>query len=201
MTATTAHLPLRGIQAGFRRFTVAEYHNLIRAGVLTENDELELLEGYLVHKMPHNPPHDGTIFAVQDVLGGLLPKGWMCRVQSSITLAESEPEPDLAIVRGDRRTYFTRHPQPSDFGVVIEVADSSLDSDQMDKQRIYARAGLPVYWIVNLPGRRVEVYADPQPAATPPGYATRTDHAAGASVPVVLDGVTVGTIAVDDVLP
>jgi Uma2 family endonuclease len=199
--ATTRQYPLVGKHAGFRRFTVDEYHKLIQMGMLTENDDLELLDGYLVHKMPHDPHHDGTILCLEELIRPLLPVDWVVRGQSSITLSRSEPEPDVSVVRGTRRSYFTRHPMQQDFGIVVEVANSSLDTDQIDKQRIYARDGLPIYWIVNLPNRRVEVYTDPQPAADPPSYATRTDYPEGSSVPFVLDGATVGMIAVDEILP
>lgn len=105
------------------------------------------------------------------------------------------------IVRERGREYWTRHPNKDDAAVVIEVADKSLERDQTQKLRIYARAAIPVYWIVNLPDRRVEVYTDPQPAADPPSYATQTDYPEGSSVPFVLDGTTVDMIAVDEILP
>src|SRR5438132_62975 len=105
MTTQIAPLPIQGTMAGFRRFSVAEYHRLIQIGILTEDDNLELLEGYLVHKMSRNPPHDGTIQKVMKRLLRFHPAGWEVRVQSAITLPESEPEPDLAVVRGDENTY------------------------------------------------------------------------------------------------
>src|ERR1700682_2916036 len=109
MTALAAPLPILGPQAGFRRFSVDEYHRLIQIGILTEDDNLELIEGYLVHKMSRNPPHDGTLQLIQDVLPSVLPPGWCLREQSAITLRDSEPEPDGAVVRGNARTYLTRH--------------------------------------------------------------------------------------------
>jgi Uma2 family endonuclease len=193
--------PLRALTAGFRRFSVAEYEKLVGLGIITEDDNLELLEGYLVNKMGHNPPHDGTIQLVDDAIRGVLPAGWCVRVQSVIALPDSQPEPDLAIARGDKRSYLRRHPGGPDLGPVIEVADSSLDSDRADKVRIYARAGLPTYWIVNVIDRQVEVYTDPDPAATPPGYRTRADYRPGDAVPVVLDGQPAGSIPVADLLP
>src|SRR3989440_12679489 len=100
MTPTVA-LPLLGMQAGFRRFSVAEYHRLIEIGILTEDDNLELIEGYLVHKMSRNPPHDSTLHEVLDLLTAPLPTGWKIRIQAAITLSDSEPEPDLAVVVKD----------------------------------------------------------------------------------------------------
>jgi Uma2 family endonuclease len=187
--------------ATFRRFTVAEYHELIRIGVLTTEDRVELIGGYLVNKMPQNDPHASTVQRLTDDLVRLVPAGWRAWVQLPITLADSEPEPDGAVVRGDRRTYDHRKPSPSDFGVVIEVADTSLRFDRVVKSDDYARAGIPVYWIINLVDSRVEVYTDPDPVSTPAAYRTRTDYASGQDVPLVLDGVTVGSIPVADLLP
>src|SRR5271155_4814826 len=101
MSARTFNLPILGTMAGFRRFTVAEYHRLTEMGILTEDDNLELLNGYLVHKMARNPPHDGTVQRVRKRLEKVLPAGWEIRVQSAVTLSESEPEPDVAVVRTD----------------------------------------------------------------------------------------------------
>src|SRR5882762_3647803 len=84
-----------------RRFTVAVYHRMIDVGLLTEDEPVELLEGWIVPKMPRNPPHDGTIQRINKRLGRCLPPGWDLRVQSAVTTADSEPEPDLAVVRGD----------------------------------------------------------------------------------------------------
>src|SRR5437868_1719456 len=120
-----ANLPLLGTLAGFRRFSVDEYHRLTELGILTEDDNLELIEGYLVLKMARNPPHDGTIHRALKRLARVLPTGWDVRIQSAITLAESEPEPDLAVVRDDPAGYTTRHPGAADVGLVIEVADST----------------------------------------------------------------------------
>jgi Uma2 family endonuclease len=187
--------------AGFRRFSVQEYHKLIELGILTENDNLELLEGYLVEKIPHDPIHDGTIQLVEDVIRQHLPGGWCLRVQSALTVGRSEPEPDLVIARGDKRTYLSRHPVPADVGIVIEVSNTSLDSDRDDKIPMYARDGIPVYWIVNLVGRQIEVYEQPTGASPSPTYGMQRQYKPGDAVPVVLGGVSVGTVPVADLLP
>src|ERR1700719_3904325 len=110
MTPQAPPLPLLGRQAGFRRFSVAEYHRLIELGILTEDDNLELLDGYLVHKMSRNPPHDAAIQKGTKTWLRLLRAGWDLRVQSANTLTESEPEPDFAIVRGDETSYLNHPP-------------------------------------------------------------------------------------------
>jgi Uma2 family endonuclease len=178
------------------RFTVEQYRALTGT-VLPEGPGWELLEGVVVKKVPQDPPHAGCVRALTRILGRLLPAGWETPVQSPVALADSEPEPDVAVVRADPRGYFARHPGPADIALVVEVADSSLDDDRHDKGRIYARAGVPVYWVVNLPDRQVEVYADPQPAADPPGYAARTDYRPGEAVPLP----TGGAVPVAELLP
>lgn len=125
--------------ASIATFSVARYQRMIAEGILTNEDKVELLENYVVRKMPRNPRHDGTIDFITDTLRSKLPSGWRVRVQLTVALADSQPEPDFAVVRGDARTYLTRHPAGADVGLVIEVADSSLLRDQRDKTRIYAR--------------------------------------------------------------
>jgi Uma2 family endonuclease len=200
MAAPTMNLPLLGTLAGFRRFSVAEYHRLTEIGILTEDDNLELIEGYLVLKMARNPPHDGTILRAQKRLLKALPAGWDVRIQCAVTLAESEPEPDLAVVREDAAGYMTRHPGPADVGLIVEVSDSTLAGDRADKGRIYARAGIPHYWIINLPDRLVEVYEGPSGPAAVPGYAQRQDRRPGDTVPLILDGALIATLTVQELM-
>jgi len=200
MTATAPRLPFKAM-ASFRTFTVDEYDRLIDQGVLTKYDHVELLEGYVVLKMPANPPHDFSVSVVYSHLNPIIPGGWALRCQVGAKLSDSRPEPDVAVVRGSLRTYASRHPGPADLGLVVEVSDSSLDRDQQDKARIYARDKVPVYWIVNLVDRRVEVYTDPNGPGDDPRYHTLRVFPAGAAVPVELDGATVGTIPVDDLMP
>lgn len=207
MSTTSAPLVPPPIQTAlaqmstFRRISVAEYHELIRTNFLTAEDRVELIDGYMVNKMPQNDPHASTVDRLDEDLKARAPTGWRVRAQLPITLANSEPEPDAAVVRGDRRTYDRRRPTGTDFGVVVEVADSSLRFDRAIKLPLYAAATIPIYWIVNLIESRIEVYSDPDTAADPPAYRTRTDYAPGSSVPLVLDGQTVAQIPVADLLP
>jgi Uma2 family endonuclease len=196
-----AALPIQGTMAGFRRFSVAEYHKLIQLGILTENDNLELLDGYLVHKMSRNPPHDVALQLMQEGIPLRLPTGWCLRMQSAVTLSKSEPEPDGAVVRGTARDYITRHPGADDTGMLAEIADSSLDGDRLDKGPLFAAANIPCYWIINLVDRQVEVYTCPSGPTGNPSYAQRMDYRVGDQVPLVLDGVEVGRIPVQELLP
>jgi Uma2 family endonuclease len=153
-----------------RRFTVAEYHRMIETGVLTEQDAVELLEGWVVFKMARHPRHDNTLVRLERILNRLLGPEWVMRGQSAITTDESEPEPDVAVVRGPVEQYDDRHPAPADVALVVEVAAVSLTHDRTVKARIYARAQLPEYWIVNVNDIEVEVYRDPSGPVDEPGY-------------------------------
>lgn len=190
-----------GLDASIARFSVARYQRMIETGILTLDDKVELLENYVVLKMPRNPPHDGTVQLVDESLLPLVPKGWRLRVQLTLVLPDSQPEPDFSIVRGDARSYLTRHPGPADVGLVVEVADSSLLRDQRDKTRIYARGGVPCYWIVNLVDRRIEVYTQPSGPTAVPAYASFQLYQPGDAVPLVLDGNTVCSVPADQLLP
>lgn len=183
------------------RISVKRYHDMIQKGALTEDDSVELLEGWIVQKMSKNPPHDTAIALADETIRPLLPSEWRIRIQSAITTKDSEPEPDIAIVFGDPRQFVTRHPEPADIGMLVESAESSLDTDRIDKARIYARAKIPVYWVINLIDRQVEVFSDPDSAATPPAYRNTQVFLPGQSIPLVLKGAVVGQIAVQDLLP
>ncbi len=190
-----------GLDASIPRFSVTRYQRMIETGILTTTDKVELLENYVVLKMPRNPLDDGTVQIVTEALSRVIPKDWRLRVQLTVVLADSQPEPDFSIVRGDARAYLSRHPGPADVALIGEVAESSLLRDQRDKTRIYARGGIPYYWIVNLVDRRIEVYSQPSGPAAIPAYASFQLYQPGDAVPLVLDGNTVGTVPADELLP
>lgn len=187
--------------SALRRFTVNEYHQMIQAGILTEDEPVELLEGWVALKMPRNPQHDATVHVANQAVTRALPLGWETRLQSAITTLDSEPEPDLTVVRGTARDYMSHHPGPSEVGLLIEVADSSLENDRTEKGRIYARAAIPVYWIINLRARQIEVYTDPTEPVRQPGYGSRRDFGAADVVPLELAGQQVGYIPASELLP
>ncbi|VTT97391.1 Uncharacterized protein OS=Chroococcidiopsis thermalis PCC 7203 GN=Chro_3539 PE=4 SV=1: Uma2 [Gemmataceae bacterium] len=128
--------------AGFRRFTVDEYHRMIQQGILAHGEPVEPLEGWVVRKTSHGTPHDSAIGTLEGLLLGLLPAGWFQRSQRAVTLADSEPEPDLAVVRGPRGRYRDAHPGPANIAILIEVSDSSLRTDRVGMTRVYAGAGV-----------------------------------------------------------
>jgi Uma2 family endonuclease len=183
------------------RLSLDQYHAMIRAGILTDDDPVELLEGWLVAKMPKNPTHRAATRLARQALERLIPGGWYVDSQEPITLEDSEPEPDVTVVRGERRHYLDRHPGPQEVALVVEVADASLPRDRTFKKRLYAAAGIPVYWIVNLPDSQIEVYTDSTGPAEQPDYRRGQDYDRSGAIPVVIEGKEVGRVAVRDLLP
>lgn len=181
--------------------TVEMYHQMIEAGILTKDDRVELLEGVLVAKMPKNPPHSLATELIRPALEPLLPEGWFITLQQPITTDSSEPEPDGTVVRGVRRQYAHRHPAPVDVGLLIEVADTTLRRDRGSKKRIYARNRIPVYWIVNLIDRQIEVYTEPSGPTEQPDYRQQQDYGPTDEVPLVIDGKELGRLKVQELLP
>lgn len=183
-----------------RRFTVEEYHRLGEIGFLTENDRCELIRGVIVEKPVINPAHKTALRRTAEQLRRLFPPEFLLDSQGPVTLADSEPEPDISVTAGPDDRYLTRHAGPDEVVLLVEVADSSLEHDRGDKLQLYAEAGIAVYWIVNIPDRIVEVYTRPRGGRTP-GYRTRNDYTPGMTVPVVIGKKTVGTIPVNEMLP
>ena len=143
-----------------RRWTRREYGRLIDVGVLHEGDAIELLEGRLIVAEPQHTPHATAIDLAGEALLRVFGPGWRVRIQLPLGLgADSEPEPDLAVVRGSARDFLADHPATA--ALVVEIADASLELDRRVKARMYARASITDYWIVNLVERVVEVHRDP----------------------------------------
>ena len=161
MTAAISSPTFRDPREPAFRLSVEKFDEMVRVGVLDEDDAVELLEGLLISKMPTDPPHDVMVGVIPDALAKLLPAGWFTRAQATLALPDSRPEPDVAVARGQPFDYLTRHPGPADLALLIEVSDATLARDRGTKLRIYARAGIVEYWIVNLIDRQIEVHRSP----------------------------------------
>jgi Uma2 family endonuclease len=144
------------------RISVERYLGLVEAGVLGEDDRVELLEGVIVAMAPQNPPHAAGVARVYEAVRTAVGRRAHVRSQLALVLRRSVPEPDLALVPGCVDDYERAHPTTA--LLVIEVADTSLKQDRLSKAAIYAAAGIPEYWIVNLRDEVVEVMRDPDPA-------------------------------------
>ena len=144
------------------RLTVADYHRLGQAGILGEDDRVELLEGQLVDMSPIGPRHALAVDALTEALVLAVAGRAAVRVQNPVTLDRgSEPQPDLTVVRRPWSGYPHTHPGVADILLLIEVADSSLELDLGAKRAIYARAGIAEFWIVDLTTDTVLVHRDP----------------------------------------
>ena len=178
--------------------SVDQYEKLVEAGVLTMRDKVQLIDGVLVPKMVQNPPHSVANVLCGGALAGIIPANWHVRAGMPVRLPpESEPEPDQCVVRGGARDYSQLHPEPKDVGLLVEVADRTRLAANRQMTRKYGAHGIAVYWIVNLVDHQVEVHLSP----TSEGYDVEQVYKAGEYVPVVLDGVEIGQIAVSDILP
>lgn len=143
-----------------RRWTRREYDRLIDLGILHEDEPVELVAGRLIVAEPQNDPHARAIELVADTLRAAFGPGWRIRVQLPLALGtDSEPEPDVTVIRGTARDAKPGH--PSTAALVVEVADSSVRLDRGLKARVYARARIADYWVVNLVDRTVEVHREP----------------------------------------
>lgn len=167
-----------------RRWSRIEYERLIEAGVFHEDEPIELLDGVLVVREPQGTPHATAIRLTEDPLRAAFGHGWDVRGQLPVALDDaSEPKPDVAVVPGGPRDYRDAH--PSRPALIVEIAETSLDLDRIVKGRLYARAGVADYWIVNLIDRVLEVSRDPGPVASDPSqreYRRQTILEATASV-------------------
>ena len=184
-----------------RRFTPDEYSRMSDAGILAAEERTELLKGIVVAMMSRRLPHDEAILNLDEAFRPLCPADFHLRFQLALSLHDSCPEPDCAVIRGARKRGQNRFPTVGEVELIVEVSDSTLRTDQQVKSCIYARAGVPTNWIVNLEARQLEVLTEPTGDATEPAYAKTTIFKPGEKVPFTLAGTVVGEIAVADLLP
>jgi len=153
-----------------RRFTVDEYYAMAEAGILHEDDRVELIEGEIIKMSPINAPHAGHVTRLNRLFTKRLGDKVLLSVQNPIRLGDdTEPQPDVTLLKPRADDYTKSHPKPADVLLVIEVSDSTVDYDRNVKAPLYARAKIPEMWMANLPEKRLEVFRDPSPK----GYKTR----------------------------
>ncbi|MDB9522069.1 Uma2 family endonuclease [Dolichospermum circinale CS-1225] len=144
-----------------KRFTITEYHRLADLDFFTEDDRVELIKGEIIKMAAKGKAHSVCNTRLYRELFKLLEEKATIRGQEPIIINDSEPEPDLTILKNTPDDYFLNHPTPSDIFLVIEVADSSLKYDQEVKLPLYAEAGISDYWIFNLIAYHLECYCQP----------------------------------------
>jgi Uma2 family endonuclease len=151
------------LEPQIRLWSIADYHQMIEARILDEDDRVELLEGKIVCMSPQRPFHAASVQRSSRLLFKLLSDRAEIRVQLPVILGnDSEPEPDLAVVRFDADEYSFRHPEVPDIYLLIEVADSTIAKDRNQKARIYAKNQVLEYWILDLQKRQVYVFRQPE---------------------------------------
>jgi Uma2 family endonuclease len=184
-----------------RRWTRAEYYRLAEIGLLRSNERTELLDGEIVVMPPQRTAHFTSVCLAYAALHRHFHPTHLVRQQGPLTLGEStEPEPDLAEVPGSARDYEQAHPGTA--ALVVEVSDTTLRYDAGPKSSLYARAGVPELWIIDLVQRRVEVRRDPIPMPGEPyghGYRTVSRHLPGEWVSPL--AAPAAQIEVNDLLP
>lgn len=160
MIARTAH-----------RFTVDEYYKMAETGVIKPDARVELLNGQIIDMMPIGPFHGGTVKSLIELFSEVARKRYLVSAQDPVRLSDrSEPQPDLMLLKPRADKYKTRHPNPEDVCLIIEVADSTLEFDREEKIPAYGAAGIVEAWLVNLPEHKIEVYREPHYT----GYASKT---------------------------
>jgi Uma2 family endonuclease len=152
-----------------RRFTVEDYYQMAAAGILAENDRVELIDGEIVEMSPIGSRHAACVTRTDSLFAHTLGRAVIVRVQNPVRLDErSEPEPDVALLRPREDFYESAHPTAADVLLVVEVADTSLEYDCQVKAPLYARHGIPELWVANPGERHLITHREP----TPGGYAT-----------------------------
>ena len=160
LATNQASLPADSISR--HRFSVAQYREMIQHGIFAEDEPIEFIRGEVVRKMPIGNAHAAIVKNLNRLLSARLPADLLVSIQDPIATEDSEPEPDVAILKFSDDFYASRRPVAMDVRLLIEVADSSLAFDREIKGSVYAAAGVIEYWIVNLNNTTIEVYLDPQ---------------------------------------
>ncbi len=182
------------------RIAPEHFHTMIDAGIFAEDEQVELLEGVLIKKHRQTPQHAYVRRQLREQLQKFDIPSFFATSVFWLTTNDSQTNPDGLLVKNIPASYWSRHPTASDVALLVEVADTTLERDQTWKKRIYAHAGIPIYWLINLPQRQIEVYTIPI-AGLDLTYARREIYSENDNVPIVIDGDVVATMLVSDLLP
>ncbi len=180
--------------------SVAQYHEMIDSGSL-DDIRCELIHGWIFEIMPPKPPHSQHVRALVKFLMPMVNGDeYVVGVQDAIALADSEPQPDLFVAVGPEDKYSERHPGPGDLVLVVEVSDTPVRQDRIKKLKLYASAGIPQYWIIDVKQRRIEVYTEPR-SGKKPGFGTHTSYGPMDDIPIVIGGSKLGAVRASKLLP
>lgn len=161
------------------KWSIDEYHRMQASGILNER-RVELLSGNIIEMSPEGILHTVCNEALANYLRQLLTQRAWIREAHPITLSDSEPEPDIAIVKLPWSEYSKHHPYAQDIFWLIEISDSTLDKDLTAKQKIYGEAGIAEYWVLDLKNIKVIVFREPNPT----GYSHKREYNQGIIKPL-----------------
>lgn len=171
------------VQATKRLFTVSEYHQMAQVGIFSEDDRLELLEGEIIEMSPISSRHAGCVGRLTHLFSARVGQHAIVWVQNPVRLSEhSEPQPDLALLKPRPDFYSSEHPKPQDVLLVIEVCETSAEFDRQMKLPLYAKAGIPEVWLIDLSREQIEIYRAPsqqgysQSQTLPRGQTLQAQH-------------------------
>ena len=193
----------RADDAGRReyRFTARQFWKMIDLGLFQDDSHVQLIRGQ-VFCMTKHEPHSFTVRRAAKLLATFLPEGFYARKEETMRHdVRSVLEPDVAVVPGSEDVFQPEAPRTSEAVLILEICASSRTVDYRDKVRLYASAGVPVYWVVDVDRRRIDVFPQPEGSGREAAYARHDVYPEGSPAPVVIDGNEVGRIAAKDVLP
>lgn len=148
-----------------RLITTIEYHQMAEAGILAGDEQVELIAGQIIQKMPKGPAHSALCKRIEKLLENRLGNQVLVRLQDPIVVdTYSEPEPDIAVVHPQDNFYADHHPTPAEIFLVIEVSDTTLSRDLGIKADLYAAAGITDYWVLDVTDQQLHIFRDPSQA-------------------------------------
>jgi Uma2 family endonuclease len=184
------------------RLSVTQFEAMVDADIIPEGRHVELLDEMLVDKMTKHRPHSIAAGQARDLLAAIVPGGWHVDHKEPIQISRyDQPEPDVFIVRGQRRDYPKRPPGPKDLALIVEVSDVTYAKDRGAKWRLYAVGRVVTYWIIRLSTRQIEVYTRPAGRGADAFYRDCQLFGENDTVPVMIEGREVGRLTVREVLP
>ncbi len=183
--------------------TVEEYFQIVNSGALGPEPKVELIEGIIVDKMTKNDPHIIATDLVQILLGRLMPPGYYSSMGNPVIIKarNSVPEPDAVVARGNPRDIRGHGRLPDSTALAVEVADTSYSLDRSRKSKLYASAGIPVFWLLDLNRRRLEIFSNPSGQGDQAQYDKLETFEETAEAPFVLDAQEIARFRVSEILP
>lgn len=183
------------------RFTATQFWRMVDLGLFRDDSHVQLIRGR-VYGMTKHEPHSFTVRRLAKILAAFLPEGLYARREETMRHdGRSVLEPDVAVVPGSEDVFQPEAPKTSEAVLIVEVCASSRTVDYRDKYRLYASVGVPVYWVVDVDGRKIDAFSRPQGSGREALYTRRETFRESSPAPVIIDGREVGRIDAKDLLP